>query len=129
MNEEEEEDDDEEACRCVGRLAPECLSHVRIKVWVLPSHPEQSVKGFGIGLSVALRLCWSISIIPNYTSVSFADFCNFLSSGSGMSARRSVSSGSHLRGEDGGRRGRGGLLVWSMTAIHQCYMLRRMRNL
>jgi hypothetical protein len=87
------------------------------------------VKGFGIGLSTALRLCWSISITPICTSVSFADFCNFLSSGSGMCARRSVFSGSHLRGEDGGGRGRGGLLVWSKTAIYQCLMLRRMRNL
>lgn len=74
------------------------------------------MKGFRIGLSVALRLCWVISIIPICTSVSFADFCNFLSSGSGMCARRSVSSYSHLRGEDGGGRGRRGLLVSSKTA-------------
>ena len=60
------------------------------------------MKGFGIGLSMALRLCWSISIIPICMSVSLADFCNFLSSGSGMCARRSVSSGSHLRRGVGG---------------------------
>ena len=60
------------------------------------------MKGFGIGLSMALRLCWSISIIPICMSVSLADFCNFLSSGSGMCARRSVSSASHLRRGVGG---------------------------